>query len=83
MSRRIRATVRDRDNQIRAKVRDRDNQIRAKSSVVVANSFKDFDDIEIDPDPPLDGSLLVYEADSEKWKSTINLFKQNIDAGEF
>ena len=68
---------------IRARVRDRDNQIRAKSSVVVANRFNDFDNVEIDPDPPEDGSLLVYEADSEKWKSTINLFKQNIDAGEF
>ena len=68
---------------IRARVRDRDNQIRAKSSVVVANRFNDFDNVEIDPDPPQDGSLLVYEADSEKWKSTINLFKQNIDAGEF
>ena len=68
---------------IRAKVRDRDNEIRAKSSVVVANRFKDFDNVEIDPDPPLDGSLLVYDTDSEKWKSTINLSKQNIDAGEF
>lgn len=68
---------------IRAKVRDRDNQIRAKSSVVVANRFKDFDNVEIDPDPPQDGSLLVYESDTEKWKATINLFKQNIDAGEF
>ena len=68
---------------IRARVRDRNNEIRAKSAVVVANRFKDFDNVEIDPDPPQDGSLLVYEADSEKWKSTINLFKQNIDAGEF
>lgn len=68
---------------IRARVRDRDNEIRAKSSVVVANRFKDFDNVEIDPDPPEDGSLLVYETDSKKWKSTINLSKQNIDAGEF
>ena len=68
---------------IRARVRDRDNEIRAKSAVVVANRLKDFDDIEIDPDPPQDGSLLVYEADEEKWKATIDLLKQNMDAGEF
>lgn len=68
---------------IRAKVRDRDNQIQAKSSVVVANRFKDFDNVEIDPDPPLDGSFLVYNRNTEKWKSTINLVKQNLDGGEF
>ena len=68
---------------IRARVRDRDNEIRAKSSVAVANRFKDFDNVEIDPDPPEDGSLLIYDADSEKWKSTTNLSKQNLDAGEF
>lgn len=30
-----------------------------------------------------DGSVLVYETESEKWKSTTTLNKQAIDAGEF
>ena len=30
-----------------------------------------------------DGSVLVYETESEKWKSTTLLNKQAIDAGEF
>lgn len=30
-----------------------------------------------------DGSVLVYEEGSEKWKSTTMLNKQAIDAGEF
>jgi len=68
---------------IKAKVRDRDNTIRAKAAVLVANRFDDFDNVLIEPSPPLDGSVLVYDADVDKWKSTINLFKQNIDAGEF
>ena len=79
MTREIKATV----NRISARVREPQEQIRAKSTVIVSTRIGDFDNIDIDPDTLQDGSLLVYEADEEKWKPTIDLFKQNMDAGEF
>lgn len=79
MSREIKAKV----NRVSARVREPQEQIRARSAVIVSSRLGDFDNIDIDPNTLQDGSLLVYEENEEKWKPTIDLFKQNMDAGEF
>lgn len=38
---------------------------------------------DVDTSDLRDGSVLVYEEQTEKWKSTLLLNKQAIDAGEF
>jgi len=66
---------------IRATVKERDNQIRAKSSVSVIRRLEDFDNIT--SDGVRDGSVLVYQAFEETWRPTIQLNKQTLDGGEF
>lgn len=68
---------------VSAQVRDRDEKIKARASVIISTRLEDFDNIDIDPNTLQDGSLLVYESNEEKWKPTIDLLKQNMDAGEF
>jgi len=68
---------------ISARVRDNEEEIKARASVIISTRLEDFDNIDIDPNTLQDGSLLVYEENEEKWKPKIDLFKQNMDAGEF
>lgn len=68
-------------NKIRATVKERKNQIRARSSVTVFRRLEDFDNITAEG--VQDGSVLVYNAVEETWEPTVNLNKQNVDAGEF
>jgi len=70
MSRRIRATV-----------KERDNQIQAKSSVSVFRRLEDFGNI--DSEGVRDGSVLVYKSTEETWQPTTELNKQTVDGGEF
>lgn len=79
MSKQIKARV----NRVSARVREPQEQIRAKSAVIVSRNIGTLDDIDIDPNTLQDGSILVYDNDDNKWKPTIDLFKQNMDAGEF
>ena len=66
---------------IRATVKERDDQIRAKSSVSVFRRLEDFANIA--SEGVRDGSVLVYQSAEETWQPTTILNKQNVDGGEF
>ena len=65
---------------IKATLKDQQD-IRIRSASFVARGIADL--VDIDTRILKDGSVLVYEKDTEKWTSTTTLQKQNLEGGEF
>lgn len=51
------------------------------TETIGAGGIADLDDVyAVDPD---DGSVLIYHSSINKWVASVNMNKQNIDAGEY
>ena len=71
-------------NNIKAKV-SKEKRINVSPHFVLnnGNGLQDIQDIDLLTNPPVQGSVLVYDSSLQKWQSTLNLYRQDIDAGEF
>lgn len=83
MSNDITVTVQEEDITVTVQEEDVFAAYTSNTNPAYVNSIDDVGDIDVTTNGKVDGSVLVYKSNTNKWTATRSLDQQIVDAGEF